>query len=145
MTPSDRASAVSIGRVGKTMAGDGERTKDNWDKIEIIGKFLGATLIAAGLGLAGHFVSLSLGGREIDIKMMTIATKILELEQARTGDDARLWAKRVLEKLSHVPMGNEVLKRPIGIVQDFTEKNKNRIDVTVFSCDQNNVAAAQRI
>lgn len=122
-----------------------EKLKDGWDKLEILGKFLGPTIVAVGLGFAGHFVSLSLGGREIDVKIMTLAKGILELDPAKTGADSRKWAKGVLVKYSGVSMGEEVVTRSIGIVQDFTTENKGRIDITVFHCDAGNEPAAQRV
>jgi hypothetical protein len=99
--------------------------KDTWDKVAVFGNVISATVVASAVGLAGHWISLNIGNRDLDVKVMTLAVDILREEPDQTGEDIRRWAVQILEEFSGVPIPGkdtlirDPLKTPSALLSEF--------------------------
>jgi hypothetical protein len=77
---------------------DSPKTKDAWDKIDIIGKLLGSILIPVGLAAAGFFVNSAFQERASKQKTEEIVITVLQSKDTTTPA-LRDWATGVFNEM----------------------------------------------
>lgn len=80
--------------------------KDWWDKAKIIAEILAILAII----FYGNALSSSLKEREINIKLVEMAISVLRAEPSKDTDILRGWTVQIIDKLSGVPLSEEVKK-----------------------------------
>src|SRR6266852_2461493 len=74
-----------------TDASERPKSKDIWDKIDVVGKLLGSILIPIGIAIAGFAVNIALQDRAAKQKTSEIAVTILQSRDPATPE-LRTWA-----------------------------------------------------
>src|SRR5262245_61466856 len=78
-----------------------------WQKAEIIGRILSILLIPVVLAVLGNVLSTTLKSRDVDMKMVEIATDILKAKPDESQKDLRDWAIASMDAHSRVPFSVE--------------------------------------
>jgi hypothetical protein len=80
-----------------TNSNEGLKPKDIWDKVDVVGKLLGAILIPFALAAAGFYVNLTLQDRAAKEKTVEIAITVLQQSNSTALPELRGWALGVFE------------------------------------------------
>lgn len=93
------------------MAYPDEKSKDSWDKAEILAKILGAVLLPVITICIAYMLNASIQDRSSRVRMVELAVEILKSDPKAASNDIymRGWALEVLQKNSEVPLPKEAL------------------------------------
>jgi len=136
-----------------------KRTKDAWDKFQILSGFLIAIVIA----LVGWCINstlqsreIALKNREVNVKLVEVAVGILQTKPDDAHKDTRMWAIEVMKKWASHPEEKLVLAisgeedllalpaiayAPVGAVVYYGQPGKGVVEV-VITAEKRNQAIA---
>ena len=90
-----------------------KRTKDAWDKFQILSSFLIAIVIAVVGGCINSTLQsreIALKNREVNVKLVEVAVGILQTKPDDAHKDTRMWAIEVMKKYSEIPFSPEAIQ-----------------------------------
>jgi hypothetical protein len=93
------------------MAYPDEKSKDSWDKAEILAKILGAVLLPVITICIAYMLNASIQDRSSRVRMIELAVEILKSDPKAEAkaNYMRGWALEVLQKNSEVPLPEEAI------------------------------------
>lgn len=91
-----------IDALERNLNADKPEGKDIWEKGKIISGWIATIFIPLAIGIAGHWVSLSLKRQEADAKVMELSVQILTSKATGETNNKRIrrWAMSMLEEKS---------------------------------------------
>src|SRR5690349_22032256 len=88
------------------------KTKDSWDKAEIVAKILGAVLLPVVTICIAYLLNASIQERSARVRMVELAVEILKSDPKAEAKEnyMRGWAVEVLQRNSELPLPHEAVK-----------------------------------
>jgi hypothetical protein len=88
------------------------KTKDIWDKAEIVAKMLGAVLLPVITICIAYMLNASIQDRASRVRMVELAVEILKSDPKASANAnyMRGWALEVVQKNSEVPLPDEAMR-----------------------------------
>lgn len=79
--------------------------KDNWDKLQVIAKSISLIFIPLLLALITFFLQSSLKQKEVKLRFVELAIRVLQENPEKSSKELREWAANIIEKDSDVKLG----------------------------------------
>jgi len=105
------------------------KTKDSWDKAEIVAKILGAVLLPVVTICIAYLLNASIQERSARVRMVELAVEILKsdpkAEAMAKENYMRGWAVEVLQRNSEVPLPHEAIQSLMELPLPITVRTQS--------------------
>jgi hypothetical protein len=103
------------------------KTKDSWDKAEVLAKILGAVLLPVVTICIAYLLNASIQERSARVRMVELAVEILKSDPKAEAKEnyMRGWAVEVLQRNSEVPLPHEAVQALMELPLPITVRTQS--------------------